>query len=549
MYLLSTGSSGGFTKADEAVVRAITEAGMAALASDVNSSPVGLGPSVLSDSRLREAIDMPAVPPVDAPEDALSLQDVFTQVANETLLNEYPLMSMAVVDKSGNVLARTGLAPELFDELTKLPALSTALGSDEAKLMSASLNGEFHAVKVSRPAGEAQQRRLLTIRAVSLGGGSFFRRVVGTKNPAGLVRSGAILGEPIGGAKASDLTGWVGSHINDIPPEGASTVFQIGEGGGARIGAGARLPGSAGKGPEGTVFVVLSGHTLGSTQRDMATALSQALGKGGLAQLNWILVGGLLVISLGLTFYLPYIEFNTPLRRLANEFNAITEGRQHELHHDTYGGELGKLGRSAQTAMEALRASWEQDMADEEVGLDDEPPVRRTRSATRSLRTVRRPKTRNHRKLTGRQAALSQEDDDEAIDLPGVAPAKVERHAAAEDPKRKPKPKPKAPPAPAPTFNDEISDAAVALGDDDDSVSFEDMGDSRERYYREIYDDFVETKSTCGENVDSFTYEKFAKKLRKQSDVLLARADVKDVEFSVYIKDGKAALKAKVIKV
>ncbi|MCA9702060.1 MAG: hypothetical protein KC431_31345, partial [Myxococcales bacterium] len=151
---MSTGAAGGFTKADEAAVRAITEAGMAALASDINSSPVSLGPAVLSDTRLKEAIDRPAVPPEDS--DEQSLQDVLTQVANETLLNEHPLMSMAIVDKNGNILARTGLAPELFDELIKMPALSTTLSADDAALLSATLDGKLHAVKLSRPAGDAQ---------------------------------------------------------------------------------------------------------------------------------------------------------------------------------------------------------------------------------------------------------------------------------------------------------------------------------------------------------------------------------------------------------
>ena len=47
---------------------------------------------------------------------------------------------------------------------------------------------------------------------------------------------------------------------------------------------------------------------------------------------------------------------------------------------------------------------------------------------------------------------------------------------------------------------------------------------------------------------DGFTYEKFSKKLRKNSEALLKRPGVSDVKFNVYIKDGKAALKAKVVK-
>lgn len=548
MYLLSTGASGGFTKADEAAVRAITEAGVAALASDVNSSPVSLGPSLLGDSRLKDALDKPAVPPEDAPPEEQSLQDVFTQVAYDNLLNEYPFMSMAIVDKSGNVLARTGMVPELFDELTKQTALTDALASEDDPLMSATLDGDLHAVKVSRPIGEGQSRRLITIRKVDLAGGSFFRRVVGTENPAGIVRSNEVLGDLIGGAKADELTGWSSAHFTDIPPEGASKVFQVGDGPNARIGAAGRVPGPAGKGEDGTIFIVLSGHTLGSTQTDMTSALKASVGDGGLGQLNWILVGGLLVISLGLTFYLPYIEYNTPLRRLAGEFHGITEGKQHEIYHDTYGGEIAKVARSAQTGMEALRISWEQEWASASEDGEDMAP-RRSHS-TRSLRAVRRPRTKGNRKVTTGKEAVPAEDpkpetDPEAIELPGVAPAEVERHAAADRGGSK-----RADPLPsesAPAFQDVVGNPPFEL-DDGDSVSLASLADDRESYYRSIYKEFVETKAACGENTDGFTYEKFAKKLRKQSDPLLARPEVTDVQFSVYVKDGKAALKAKVIK-
>lgn len=551
MYLLSTGSSGGFTSADETAVRAVTEAGMAALQSDINSSPVSLGPSLLSDTRLKEALDGPAVPPPGP--DGLqepTLQDIFWQVANESLLNEYPRMSMAIVDKSGTILARAEpLEQGLFDEFVKMPIAETAFASEDPELLSATLGGKLHAVKLSRPLLDGTQRRLLTIHAVELGGGSFFRRVVG-ESLGGLVRDGTVLGDPIGGAKPDELIAFTAQHMDSIPPEGASSVFMVGDGANARLGSATRVPGPAGKGKAGTVFVVLSSNTLGSTQQDMVTALKLSLDTGGLAQLNWVLVLGLLVISLGLTFYLPTIEYNGPLRRLTAEFNGITEGKQHELYHDTYGGELGRLARAATTAMEALRASWENELLDSDAELGEGGP-RRTRS-TRSLRAApaktRRAHSRSQEAL-GSDARESGEVEVSAplsIDLPlADTSAQIERHASADVP-RKPAP-------PAPAFDDEVASPGLSLNESSDSISLGDAGDDggqqdREAYYRTIYDEFVETKAACGEPLDGFTYEKFAKKLRKQSEDLMSRSEVSDVQFSVYVKDGKAALRAKVVK-
>ena len=63
-----------------------------------------------------------------------------------------------------------------------------------------------------------------------------------------------------------------------------------------------------------------------------------------------------------------------------------------------------------------------------------------------------------------------------------------------------------------------------------------------------VFDEFVALKQTCGEDTSKFGYDKFAAKLRKNTASLLKKDGVVDVKFNVYIKDGKAALKAKVIK-
>jgi hypothetical protein len=63
-----------------------------------------------------------------------------------------------------------------------------------------------------------------------------------------------------------------------------------------------------------------------------------------------------------------------------------------------------------------------------------------------------------------------------------------------------------------------------------------------------VYQDFVALKQQCGESTDGFTYEKFEATLKKNRDTLLSRHGAKRVKFSVYVKDGKAALKASPIK-
>ena len=59
-----------------------------------------------------------------------------------------------------------------------------------------------------------------------------------------------------------------------------------------------------------------------------------------------------------------------------------------------------------------------------------------------------------------------------------------------------------------------------------------------------VFNDFVGLKQQCGETTDGFTYEKFEQTLKKKNEELLTRHGAKRVKFSVYVKDGKAALKA-----
>jgi len=59
-----------------------------------------------------------------------------------------------------------------------------------------------------------------------------------------------------------------------------------------------------------------------------------------------------------------------------------------------------------------------------------------------------------------------------------------------------------------------------------------------------VFQDFVSLKQQCGESTEGFSYEKFEQTLKKKNEELLTRHGAKRVKFSVYVKDGKAALKA-----
>ena len=62
--------------------------------------------------------------------------------------------------------------------------------------------------------------------------------------------------------------------------------------------------------------------------------------------------------------------------------------------------------------------------------------------------------------------------------------------------------------------------------------------------WQKVYEDFIRTKKECKEAVDGLTFEKFQQTLKKNRDALIQRHGCKRVKFSVYVKEGRASLKA-----
>jgi hypothetical protein len=66
--------------------------------------------------------------------------------------------------------------------------------------------------------------------------------------------------------------------------------------------------------------------------------------------------------------------------------------------------------------------------------------------------------------------------------------------------------------------------------------------------WRGVYEEFLSVKKQCGESTSTLTFEKFKGTLQRNKDALVARHSCSRVRFTVYVKDGKAALKASPVK-
>jgi hypothetical protein len=67
---------------------------------------------------------------------------------------------------------------------------------------------------------------------------------------------------------------------------------------------------------------------------------------------------------------------------------------------------------------------------------------------------------------------------------------------------------------------------------------------AEEKHVREVFAEYVETRARCGESTKGLTLDKFREKLDSNRKTLVEKFNCRTARFAVYVKDGKAAIKA-----
>ncbi len=135
---------------------------------------------------------------------------------------------------------------------------------------------------------------------------------------------------------------------------------------------------------------------------------------------------------------------------------------------------------------------------------------------------------------------------------PGPAPVAA-KPAAPPTPMITVKSAPK--PAPPPDEEDENDDATMVSKIPEELMAAAKSGEVKAIesadelvQWRGTFDEFVAMRQKCGEATTGLSFEKFQIQLRKNKEQLVKQYQCKRVKFTVYEKEGKAALKATPIK-
>jgi hypothetical protein len=63
-------------------------------------------------------------------------------------------------------------------------------------------------------------------------------------------------------------------------------------------------------------------------------------------------------------------------------------------------------------------------------------------------------------------------------------------------------------------------------------------------HFQQVFEEYIALRIKCGESATSVVADKFFAKLRSNREQLIAKYNCRSARFSVYVKDGKAAIKA-----
>ena len=67
-------------------------------------------------------------------------------------------------------------------------------------------------------------------------------------------------------------------------------------------------------------------------------------------------------------------------------------------------------------------------------------------------------------------------------------------------------------------------------------------------HYQQVFEEYLALRAKCGEPTTGVAPDKFFAKLRSNRDQLIAKYGCTTARFSVYVKDGKAAIKASPVR-
>lgn len=259
------------------------------------------------------------------------------------------------------------------------------------------------------------------------------------------------------------------------------------------------------------------------------------------------LLAGAFVLLILLGLGISYAEYNRPLATFGKEAIRLAKGEIDVLSPSKFRGLYKKIASDLNDGMEkvAAKGGAPRRAADLEQVLGPIPsqpsmsafsvpggggapapsPAPNVESPSRIGRVPGVPAPRLRTSQSGSMPAVTEPEPAPAPE-PSAGP--------------RPPPPPRRPPGAEAHASSVVSLPSVAEPPEDE---FDELAD-----WRKVFEEFLSLKQKCGEDTAALTFEKFKGTLQRNKDALVQRHACTRVKFTVYEKEGKAALKASPVK-
>jgi hypothetical protein len=263
----------------------------------------------------------------------------------------------------------------------------------------------------------------------------------------------------------------------------------------------------------------------------------------------WLSLGGgiLAIIAIGLV--LQRKEVDGPLKRLRTEVHHLAKQEMQKIDDTKYSGKLGGIARDINATIEHFTHA----------------PLPKSETAKKDISAILDPKSAS---ADGKSFDVSQAAPPKPAVLPPAAMAAslfgTPKAAPSLGGGPPPPPPPHGPPpapspapftVPAPSLSPLSPSAAAApprlpqpAGRAGKKAGPSEPDEEDHAHFRLVFDEYVELRQKCGESIAGLSLDKFTAKLVSNREQLVAKHGCRTARFTVYQKDGKAAIRAMPVK-
>lgn len=314
LWVFSHGQGDALVKSEGDALRAVANASLAALESEISHSAAVAG-APFSRHPTLEAIARRASQSRSPGRFAKSFRDL----AYQGPLGQHPELSMALVDPWGDLLAEAGLANDELKTLGKRTGRQDGLAEKtQPKPALAIIQGKPFVFSIQTIQGS--KLRLLSLIPLQARGDGPIRRTLGTAYPAALIHGSQVALEFSG-------SGSIATLLPKLPAErsashaGISDYQMVGQGADRRLAVWGSLASPATVAKAQVALLVLSADNAGFSGDGFWVRLESAWAQAPHATRGVLFLIALWVTALGISVILPRVEWLHPIARLTAALN------------------------------------------------------------------------------------------------------------------------------------------------------------------------------------------------------------------------------------